>query len=431
MKLRFFISSPGDLLEERNLAQETIEQYLQKDEFVRDEVTCQVVRWDDPAAPVPMPATLTPQEAVDRELHHPAQCDVVIVVLWSRMGTPLPDTFKRLDGTTYQSGTVWEYENALHANPPPRIYVYRRISSFTFDPDLQKRNEQLAQFLRVEEFFAQFRNPDGSLRGSFFPYDQPKQFADRLLLDLKGFVKSRLEATAKAKKVGNRSSERDRIHVRSILKSRDLASSDRQSDSERLVPVRRALLDDLKERQTRLQAYIRSYVICRELAETGAVIARGIEYARSQDTHGDPYIWSNLSDRANEASEKLESLPELFKQESTTDVQALEQRLRVAREHLKQARLSSKNKSADYEIALQACDDDLDPMKSPIVSMVVRAKETTDALMTDIQNIIHRILEWAPPTAEGTQDQPRKQLDSYATKQQRNERLELKSTMPK
>ena len=41
-------------------------------------------------APVAMPATLTPQEAVNRGLPRPSACDCVVVVLWARVGTPLP-----------------------------------------------------------------------------------------------------------------------------------------------------------------------------------------------------------------------------------------------------------------------------------------------------------------------------------------------------
>ena len=37
-----------------------------------------------------VPATLTPQEAVNRGLPRPSACDCVVVVLWARMGTPLP-----------------------------------------------------------------------------------------------------------------------------------------------------------------------------------------------------------------------------------------------------------------------------------------------------------------------------------------------------
>ena len=64
MHLRFFLSSPGDVADERIFAQQVIEQELPKDPLLRGEITCEAIRWDDPAAPVSMPASLTPQEAL-------------------------------------------------------------------------------------------------------------------------------------------------------------------------------------------------------------------------------------------------------------------------------------------------------------------------------------------------------------------------------
>ena len=113
MHLRFFLSSPGDVADERIFAQQVIEQELPKDPLLRGEITCEAIRWDDPAAPVSMPASLTPQEAVNQGLPKPSECDVVIVILWSRLGTPLPPGIVRPDGSPYLSGTEWEYEDAV------------------------------------------------------------------------------------------------------------------------------------------------------------------------------------------------------------------------------------------------------------------------------------------------------------------------------
>jgi hypothetical protein len=184
--LRFFISSPGDVAEERALAQKVIEQDLPKDPLLRDKVTCEAVRWDDPAAPVAMPAMLTPQEAIDRGLRKPSQCDVVIVILWSRMGTPL--TISKPDGTPYLSGTEWEYEDAITASPKPHVLVYRRTAKLALDPDDKELEEKSAQWKKVGGFLGRFSNPDGSLKGGFAQYETPQQFKDRLSIDLKSFI---------------------------------------------------------------------------------------------------------------------------------------------------------------------------------------------------------------------------------------------------
>ena len=59
MRLRFFLSSPGDVADERTFAQQVIEQELPKDPFMRGRVGCEAVRWDDPAAPVAMGCPLS------------------------------------------------------------------------------------------------------------------------------------------------------------------------------------------------------------------------------------------------------------------------------------------------------------------------------------------------------------------------------------
>jgi hypothetical protein len=196
MHLRIFISSPGDVAQERNLAQAVIEQELPKDPLLRGRVTCEAIRWDDPAAPTAMPATLTPQDAVNRGLPKPSQCDVVVLVLWSRLGTPLPDTFRKADGSPYRSGTEWEYEDALQGKPKPEVLVYRRTAKVSIDPDDPQADERVEQRKRVREFFDGFRNADGSLRGGFADYGTPEEFASRLSSDLRAYVQQRLTRQA-------------------------------------------------------------------------------------------------------------------------------------------------------------------------------------------------------------------------------------------
>src|SRR3954471_20036277 len=87
--IRVFLSSPGDVIEERTLARDLLKLELPYEEFVRDHFTFDVVSWDDPEAPSPMLATFTPQQAVNRFGPQPSECDIVVVVLWSRMGTLL------------------------------------------------------------------------------------------------------------------------------------------------------------------------------------------------------------------------------------------------------------------------------------------------------------------------------------------------------
>ena len=59
--VRIFLSSPGDVAEERSLARQLIDNVLPKLPHLRERVHLQLIAWDDPAAQIPMLATETPQ----------------------------------------------------------------------------------------------------------------------------------------------------------------------------------------------------------------------------------------------------------------------------------------------------------------------------------------------------------------------------------
>ena len=119
-KLQFFISSPGDVCEERALASRVIER-LQSEYMGR--VALETVLWEHE----PLVATSTFQV----QLVKPSETDVVISILWSRLGTRLPAQFTRADGSRYESGTEYEFEEAMEGfrrNGKPDLLVYRRIA---------------------------------------------------------------------------------------------------------------------------------------------------------------------------------------------------------------------------------------------------------------------------------------------------------------
>ena len=200
--LRVFLASPGDVAEERALARAVLDQ-LQYAPGLRNKVTIDVVAWDKPGAGTPMLATLTPQEAIAQGLTKPADCDIVVVVLWSRIGTPLPPEYTKTDGSRSLSGTEWEYENALDGhkkNGTPQILVYRRTQEPAYTPSqLTAADSPLVQWQHVQKFFDAFRNPDGSLRGGVNEYGTPDEFRTALDDHVKRIIFHLLDAqTSKA-----------------------------------------------------------------------------------------------------------------------------------------------------------------------------------------------------------------------------------------
>ncbi len=103
--IRVFLSSPEDVAVERRFVRE-IAGELPAERLVRGRAVVTDVSWDDPAATVPTPAQLMLQEAVNRFGRRPSACDIV-VLLGSRMGTPLPPEYRKPDGEPYLSGTEW------------------------------------------------------------------------------------------------------------------------------------------------------------------------------------------------------------------------------------------------------------------------------------------------------------------------------------
>ena len=174
--VRVFLASPGDVVEERQ-AVRTMLQRLERSPLIREDFTIEAVSWDDPDAPAPMLATLTPQQAVSRALPTPSECDITVVMMYRRMGTPLDE--RKADGTPYRSGTEWEFEDARRAGKP--ILLYRRITPSASSIEGPDEAQQISS---VEEFFSQFKKPNGVLSGGVTIYSTVDELVSRLRTDI-------------------------------------------------------------------------------------------------------------------------------------------------------------------------------------------------------------------------------------------------------
>jgi hypothetical protein len=201
--LHIFLSSPGDVNRERQLAREVIDQ-IQSERLYRDRFKLEVVAWDKPGAGTAMSAQLEPQEAIDQRLKKPSECDIVVVIFWARMGTLLSEKHRKPDGSRYRSGTEYEFLDALKAaenTGKPEVLVYRRPKPPDVNLADPKRKEKENQWDLVEEFFAEFRNPDGSYRSYFQEYDESSDFKGLLEQDLRDLITQYLEAPPPGKAV--------------------------------------------------------------------------------------------------------------------------------------------------------------------------------------------------------------------------------------
>jgi len=190
---RIFLASPGDVPLERKLAREAIT-HINGERRFRGRIDIEIVAWDQPGAAVAMEAGLTPQQAIAQGLPKPEDCDLVVVILWTRIGTPLPAEFElKADGTPYLSGTEWEYLNALKGfkanNKPSNIWVFQRKGNP--QPDLEDPHYAsiVEQWARLKKFFASFTNPDNSLKGGINAYETPDEFSQQF----ERFLRDRLD----------------------------------------------------------------------------------------------------------------------------------------------------------------------------------------------------------------------------------------------
>ena len=195
-QLHIFLSSPGDVSRERQLAREVIDR-IESERAYRDRIKLEVVAWDKPGAGTAVPAQMEPQEAIDLSLRKPSQCDIVVVIFWARMGTLLSEKYLKPDGSRYRSGTEYEYLEALGAarkSAKPDVLVYRRKKPPDVNLDDPEHDEKKKQWDLVKEFFAEFRNPDGSFKSFYKEYDEPSDFGKLLGDDLRDIITKHLDA---------------------------------------------------------------------------------------------------------------------------------------------------------------------------------------------------------------------------------------------
>src|SRR5215472_12220051 len=146
--VRIFISSPSDVAEERQAAAELIEQELAKREAFRKPLKLDVFRYDDPHSDTPFLADRRAQASVDQRLRS-ADAEIVIAILWARMGTPVRDPGDPVK-ILYQSGTEQEIEEALKTGREALAYFRRGQPPMPDNDDLVV--EALAQRNKVRTF---------------------------------------------------------------------------------------------------------------------------------------------------------------------------------------------------------------------------------------------------------------------------------------
>jgi WD40 repeat protein len=190
-RLRVFISSPGDVPDERLRADLVIDKLAQ--DYSRFFVL-ESYRWEHE----PMLASGHFQDAIDP----PSAFDIVILILWSRLGTTLPQrtpvrAYTGIDGRAPVTGTEWEFEDALkmaRERGAPDILAFRNVSPVPVDTlDLALQASSLAQLNALNEFWTRHFADRGVFLSAYDSYRTLEEFAKRLEQSLRKLIERRIK----------------------------------------------------------------------------------------------------------------------------------------------------------------------------------------------------------------------------------------------
>jgi len=186
--LRVFISSPGDVQPERLIATRVVSRLGREFAYhFRLEPTL----WER--------EPLVASHHFQDKITPPHDTDIVVVILWSRLGIPLPaDKFPGPLSGKSVTGTEWEFEDALKANRErnlPDLLVYRKraeiLASLSDEGAVQT---QLEQKRLVETFINSwfFDQKAQSFTAAFREFADAAAFEDLLETHLRELLRKRL-----------------------------------------------------------------------------------------------------------------------------------------------------------------------------------------------------------------------------------------------
>lgn len=187
-QLRIFISSPGDVAAERRRAALVIEK-LGRD-YARF-FDIQPYLWETE----PMLASGHFQDVIVP----PGETDIVVLVLWARLGTPLPEArYRGIDGRVPVTGTEWEFETALAAHQQrgaPDLLAYKKNAppkaEYKSGADLDELRRQLQ---KLDAFWRRHFVDQGEFRSAFGQFEDLDGFEAKFESDLRRLIERRIAA---------------------------------------------------------------------------------------------------------------------------------------------------------------------------------------------------------------------------------------------
>ena len=114
----------------------------------------------------------------------------------------MPDTILRPDGTRYDSGTAFEFEDAMQgfrATGEPEMMLYRKEGAPTISlEDKEMVLDRLDQIDKLQNYIGRWLiGEDGSYVGAFHMFGTEEQFDTMIEMHLRKLIEKKLMGEAK------------------------------------------------------------------------------------------------------------------------------------------------------------------------------------------------------------------------------------------
>jgi CHASE2 domain-containing sensor protein len=191
LHVRLFVSSPADVRAERDRLVVVADRLNGAFEGV---VRLELIRWEDGF----YTATQSFQEQIHAAVSGMENIDIVICVLWGRIGLKLNPALWKRDGSGgaegYESGTVYEYETALGLsrknNGVPALYLFRKSEPILYRAD--SAAEDMEQHKILETVWKRWtQSGDGYNAGAFQMFANTDDFERQIEVCLRRWLEQR------------------------------------------------------------------------------------------------------------------------------------------------------------------------------------------------------------------------------------------------
>jgi tetratricopeptide (TPR) repeat protein len=189
--LKIFLSSPGDVAEERALAEIVFRRLADR---VAGAVRLEVILWEH--------EPLFAHADFMAQMPRPSQCDLVVIILWSRLGTRLPEDYAPEPGVTPPTGTEWEVKDALKAYAAmhkPSLLIYRKIPGPRVELGSVDYADRDQQWKKLDEFCRDaFYDAHGAVIVAHHVFSDSHEFERRLTDHVRGWLDEQIHTDSAA-----------------------------------------------------------------------------------------------------------------------------------------------------------------------------------------------------------------------------------------